>query len=347
MTVSQALRRGIIDLARSRRMVLLFYAAATLPAIIGAAVVMTIPLLSLGRSTWTEAMAGNLDLTWVAETIAQSALPAVPLVAALACLAAFGRVLQLFLLGGALQTFGGGQPFSATVFFAGCGRNFWRMVRLALFSLLFFAAALALQGGINFAGNKMWGEGNEATPLVYWSWFSYSVLAILLALCSLAFDYAAIRLVTEDSRKAVRAYLGAFRLIWRAPVSTLVLCAVIWIIALLLLAGYAGISQMLPQTSGGLVILLFGVRQGAVLARSWCRLLFYSSQCAMYAGLCPPAPPLMAVPEPELLPESEPLPELGPLLEPDAPGAEAETESPAQPETPSPPLESAPTPPET
>ena len=70
----------------------------------------------------------------------------------------------------------------------------------------------------------------------------------------------------------------------------------LWLIALFCLGAYTGISQVLPQTSMALVFLLFLVRQGAVLARAWTRLLFYSSQCAMYTNLCPPAPP---EPEPE------------------------------------------------
>ena len=295
MTIFQALRRGVTDLNRSRRMLLVFYAAATLPAIIGAAVVLSVPLGSLGRSRWTEAMAGNLDLSWLIETGVQSALPAMPIVAALLGLFTLARLLHVFLLGGALQVFATGRPY-AMEFFAGCGRNFWRIVRLALFSLLFYAAAVALHAGLDAAGNKLWGEGNEATPLVHWSWFTYGVLAMTLGVCSLAFDYAAIRLVTGDSLQAVRAYLGSFRVIWRAPGRTLGLYVMLWLIALLCLGAYTGISQVLPQTSMALVFLLFLVRQGAVLARAWTRLLFYSSQCAMYADLCPPAPP---EPEPE------------------------------------------------
>jgi hypothetical protein len=224
--------------------------------------------------------------------------------AALVGLAALARILQLFLLGGTLEVFGTGEPFTAAVFFAGCGRNFWRIVRLAFFSLIFFAVAGALHSGLNSAGNKLWGEGNEATPLIYWSWFTYAVLAVTLGLCSLAFDYAAIRLVTDGKRHAVRAYFGAFRLIWRTPGRTISLYVMIWLITLLALGAYLGISQVLPQTSVVLVILLFLVRQCAVLARAWTRLLFYASQCAMYAELRPPAP--RVIQEPEVAPEAEP-----------------------------------------
>jgi len=259
-------------------------------------------------------MWGGLDPSWIVELIAHSALPGLPILAALVGLASLARILQLFLLGGTLQTFGSGEPFTASVFFAGCGRNFWRIVRLTLFSLLFAAASGAIAGGINMAGAKLWGEGNEATPLIRWSWLTYTAFAVLLGLCSLAFDYAAIRLVVADSRKAVRAYLGACRMIWRTPGRTIGLYVMIWLIVLLALGAYLGISQVLPQTSMALVLLLFLVRQCAIVAKSWTRLLFYSSQCAMYADMRPPAPAVIHEPPPE--PETQPATELEPVETP-------------------------------
>ena len=295
MSVPKALRDGVVELNRSRRLALVFYAAATLPAIVGAAVVMTVPLGSLGQSTWAEAMGGSLDLSWIAELGAQSTLPGLPIVASVVGVFCLARLLHLFLLGGALQVFATGRPYAAE-FFSGCGRNFWRLARLGLFSLPFFSIAFAIHAGLDMAGNKLWGEGNEATPLVHWSWFSYAMLAILLGLCSLAHDYGAIRLVTEDSRRAVRAYLGAFRLIWRAPLRTLGLYAAVWLIGLLLLGAYLGVAGSLPQTGMALVLLLFVVRQCAVVVKVWWRLLFYSSECALYADLRPPAPTKPEIP---------------------------------------------------
>jgi hypothetical protein len=320
--------QGARSLHQARRMLLVFYAAATLPAVVGAAVVMTMPFDSLRHSTWAIALDNNLDASWIAELIAQSAAPALPVLAAVLGLAGLARILQLFLLGGTLQIFGVGVPFSAAVFFSGCGRHFWRLVRLALFSLIFFAVAGAIGAGLNWAGLKIWGEGSAAGPLIYWSWFRVVALACLLGLCSLAFDYAAIRLAVEDSGKSIRAYLGAFRLIWRTPFRTIGLYIVLWLVVLLFLAAYAGVSWLVPQTSLALVVLLFLVRQATVLAKVWSRLLFYSAQCALYRDLRPGPVPVEPAPGP--LPEPSALPaEPGPVppeTEPDRPGgAFAET----------------------
>jgi hypothetical protein len=312
MTIFQSLRQGARSLHQERRMLLVLYFAATLLAVIGAAVVMTVPFNSLGRSTWTIALGNNLDASWIAELAAQSTLPALPVLAAVAGLAALARILQLFLLGGALQILGVGEPFTAAAFFGGCGRYFWRLVRLALFSLIFFAAAGAIGAGLNMAGERIWGASSQAAPLIYWSWFRTVVLACLLGLCSLAFDYAAIRLAVEDSRKSVGAYLGSFRLIWLAPFRTVGLYIVLWLFILLFLGAYLGISGLVPQTSLVLILLLFLVRQVTVLAKVWCRLLFYSAQSVLYRDLRPHSVPVEPAPEPE----PEPSAQLNLVLEP-------------------------------
>jgi hypothetical protein len=308
MTIYQALLQGTRSLHQARRMLVVFYAAATLPAVIGAVVVMTVPFVSLGQSTWAVALGNNLDASWVAELIAKSTMPSLPVLVAVLGLAALARILQLFLLGGTLQIFGVGEPFTAAAFFGGCGRYFWRLVRLALFSLVFFAVAVAIGAGLNMAGRKIWVEGSDATPLVYWSWFLAASLACLLGLCSLALDYAAIRLSVEDSRKSVRAYLGAFRFICHAPFRIIGLYITLWLVALLFLAAYLGVSKLVPQTSLSLVFLLFLVRQFTVVARAWSRLLFYSAQCALYHDLRPISLPV----EPPPLPEREAAALIGP-----------------------------------
>jgi hypothetical protein len=316
MTVFQSLRQGARSLHQARRMLLVFYTAATLPAVVGAAVVMTVPFNSLRHSTWAIALGNNLDASWISELIAQSTVPALPMLAAVVGLVGLACILQVFLLGGTLQIFGVGEPFTAAAFFGGCGRHFWRLVRLALFSVIFFAVSGAIGVGLKVAGLKIWGESSEASPLIYWSWFRAVVLACLLGLCSLAWDYAAIRLALEDSRKSVRAYLAAFRFIWRAPFRTMGLYIVLWLVVLLFLGAYAGVSRLVPQTSLALIFLLFLVRQATVLAKVWCRLLFYSAQCALYQHLRPSPVPGEPAPGPEPEPVALVGPELEPLKEP-------------------------------
>jgi hypothetical protein len=321
VTIREALRRGIQKLSRAKRVCLIFYAATTAAALLITAPAMMIAFDSLGDSAWAREMNGNLDLTWVSELASShGATPWMPMLAILIGTSAISMVVYLFLLGGALQVLSTGDPL-----FAGCGRNFWRMVRLALISTFFYGAAFLVYNRLGFIGRKIWGEGSEATPLIHWGWFRAAVLLCLLGLVNLVFDYARVRLVADDQRKTLRATIAAFRFVWKNLPSTLGLYAIVCAIAGLIFAAYLGVSHSLAQTSLGLVLILLLVRQGMVLAKVWSRLLFYSTACELY-GARKPAQPIVMEPKPEPVPETET------LLEPEA-ATEAKCEPDIEPET--------------
>ena len=326
MTIGEALRRGIQKLSRAKKVCLIFYAATTAAALLITAPAMTIAFESLGDSAWAREMTGNLDLTWVSELASSNgATPWMPMLAILIGTSAISMVVYLFLLGGALQVFCTGEPL-----FAGCGRNFWRMVRLAMISAFFYGAAFLVYNRLGFIGRKIWGEGSEATPLMHWGWFRAAVLLCLLGLVNLVFDYARVRLVADGQRKTLRATIAAFRFVWKNLRSTLGLYGIVCAIAGLIFAAYLGVSHSFAQTSLGLVLILLLVRQGMVLAKVWSRLLFYSTACELY-GARKPAPPIMMEPAPEPEPET--------LLEPEASEAKREPIEPEA-EAPRPPAES-------
>jgi hypothetical protein len=271
---------------RTKRLWFIFYAALTLAAALPAAALMTIAFQSLGHSAWAEQLGRSLDIEWIGELIAAyGALPAGPVVAAVLGVFAISALVHLFLLGGAIDMFARRQWFSAALFFGGCGRNFWRLFRLALYCLILLAAVVGINAGLAAIGEKIWGKGSEATPLIHWSWFRAAVILLLLGFLNLIFDYTAIHLVAEDSRKAFRGMWRSCRLVWTNFGRTAGLAVVLWAIMLVLMTAYFGIAQVFPQRSVGALLVLLLVRQVMVLGRIWSRLLFYASQCEMYDGL--------------------------------------------------------------
>jgi hypothetical protein len=250
---------------------------------------------SLGESGWAAQMKSNLDLSWISELLAgYGAFPWAPITAILIGVSAAFAVIYLFLLGGAIQTYSTGEPF-----FGGCGRNFWRLFRLTLISMLFYGLLLVINNRMRAVGQKIWGEGSEAGPLVHWNWFRTAVVLGLFGLVNLIFDYARVILVVENSRKAIRAALTATRLVAKNFGQTAGLYLMVCAIAAMLLAGYFAVSHSFAQSSMGLVLLLFLVRQAMVLAKIWSRLLFCSTAVEMYTALQPPPPPVPVVGEPE------------------------------------------------
>ena len=290
MTIPLALRRGMRVVNRSKRLWFIFYAMLTLAALVPAAALTAIAFQSLGHSAWAEQLGRSADMEWIGELIATyGAMPIGPVVAAVIGVFAVSAIMHIFLLGGAIETFARRQWFSAALFFGGCGRNFWRLFRLALYCLIPVAAVFGINAGLAAIGGKIWGKGSEAAPLIHWSWFRAAFILLLLGLLNLVFDYTAIHLVAEDSRKAFRSLWRSCRLVWTNFGRTAGLAAVLWAIMLVLIAAYFGIAQVFPQRSLGAVLVLLVVRQAMVLARIWSRLLFYASQCEMYDGIISPS----------------------------------------------------------
>lgn len=309
MTIGRALRSGIRTLSGQQRLCFWFYGVTTIWALVVVAPAMGLLLSSLGESAWAEKMAGNFDPQWFGEVSAQmGGLPFLPVVVAGVGVFAIAAIAHVFLLGGAIQLFCAQEAFTLGGFFQGCGKNFWRFVRLALVSAVFYAVAMAVNNGLARLGQKIWGEGSEQTPLVYWGWGRTAALLAMLGLIGLIFDYARIRLVAMDSRGAVRSAIVSVRLVFANFRKTAGLYVAVWAIALAILAVYYGVSRVVTQTSVGLVIVLLAIRQGMVLAKVSTQLLFYASQVEVYAALMPApvveAPPVEVVEqEPTAVPD--------------------------------------------
>jgi hypothetical protein len=314
VTVTEALRRGIATLARRKGVLIVFYAAVTAAALLVAAPIMAVPMQSLGESAWARDMTGNLDVAWLSELGAQhGAMAVTPIVVVLAVVGAISGLVYLFLLGGALQVMATGESF-----FAGCARNYWRILKLALISLLFYGAVLLVYGRLGALGQKVWGEGSEATPLVHWGWFRGVVLLLLAAFVNLVFDYARMHAVAGDQRKAWRATFAGLRMVARNPGRTGGLYLLVCAIALVCFGAYLAISHTVAQTTIALVLLLFLVRQAMVAAKVWSRLLFYSAGLEMYSAIRPVPAATVAEPiEPEPAPVERPEPLVEVVLAPE------------------------------
>jgi hypothetical protein len=300
-------------------MCLVFYAALTAAALVAAGPVMMVAYQSLGSSAWAEEFTANLNVQWIGELIAnRGALPVMQILPVLAGVFAVSLMVDLFLLGGALHLFCARERFSLGTFFAGCGRNFAVLIRLGLVSLIFYGVAWLVWSGLSSLGGRFWGEGSEAGPLVYWSWFSAAVGLCLFGFVNMVFDYARIGVVAVESPKAWRCSRDSLRFVRANWGSAFGLYAGLWLMVLLAAAAYFGMAHLLSGAAAGAVLLLFLVRQVAAFGKVWLRLLFYSGQFELFdARTLKPA-----IQEADIPPERiEEAPPADPVA---APGSDAE-----------------------
>jgi hypothetical protein len=157
----------------------------------------------------------------------------------------------------------------------GAGLYFWRFIRLALISLLFYGVAIALISAGNNAIDRLWGEGMEAKPVMIGGWVMQVAGFLLLGLVATIFDYAKVRLAVDSSRKSWRAAFGSARLVLTNPGKTMGAWAAICVVGLLFFVLWRSVENAIEARTLGAVLLLLAVQQIYVLSRVWIRLMFW------------------------------------------------------------------------
>lgn len=130
--------------------------------------------------------------------------------------------LMTFLLGGVLDRLARDRATASHGFFAACGVYFFRFLRLMALAVPIYAALF------------LWVY--DALPEGELP--SYLLLAPLVLLVHVLFDYAKVRMVVEDRRSAIGALAASFRFIKRHPAAAInlyvlnaALAAAVWAIA--------------------------------------------------------------------------------------------------------------------
>lgn len=157
----------------------------------------------------------------------------------------------------------------------GAGFYFWRFVRLALISLLFYAAVAALAAGGGKLVNKLWGEGMEAKPIVIGEWITQTVTLLLLGLVATIFDYAKIRLAVDGSRKTWRAAKGSVRFVFCNFSRTMGGWAVVTLLGVAFFVLWRAVENAFESRTIGAVLLLIVAQQVYVISRIWFRLMYW------------------------------------------------------------------------
>jgi small-conductance mechanosensitive channel len=202
-------------------------------------------------------------------------------------------VASAFAMGGILEVLGGesGDGDRRTFmhrFARGGGHFFWRFIRLAAAAAACAGLAAALVASLAGAvlkplGESEWEPGGYLAGVIL-----VACVAGTAALFLLALDYARIRVARDDSRKMLRAYVGALGFVVRHVVSAYGIA--LGIVALLagVMLLYVAYETMSPVAStGALVALLFVLQQITVAARVFLRVALIGAEQSYYGRAMP------------------------------------------------------------
>jgi hypothetical protein len=278
MTAAASVVRGAGAVRRAWRVWLLVWAATLGFALLLAAPVAALLYGRLGHSLYAGRLFDNFDIQWLAELRLETG-NTLPLAAATAiALVAAGYLLLIaFLYGGALAVFGGSGDF-----WPGCARNFWKLLRLLLLSLVSYAAVCAVYLELGQARDRLFGQGMAERPVVIFGWVRAGVALLMFLFLNMVFDYAKIRTVSEDRRDPVDAVRDSFRFVARHWAATVGTYALVSVLAAGLAAVYWMLSGALPKTSLPWLVVAFVLQQAFVCGRVGVKLLYLAGQTEVW-----------------------------------------------------------------
>ncbi len=202
-------------------------------------------------------------------------------------------VLWMFVLGGILDRFARhGARLTMEGFFSASGRYFQRFFLLAIISGILYCLVFTFISPnlFSFIANANRDTTVERT-VFFLTAGAYALVALLLAVVNMAFDYAKISTVLHDQRNMLVAALRGFQFIFSHPAKTFGLYITLGIVALLLLGIYSVMAPGAEQASAVGVIAAFIVGQLFLVIKLITRLMFFGGQMALYeaTAMTPPA----------------------------------------------------------
>ncbi|MBZ5536819.1 MAG: hypothetical protein LAO31_12770 [Acidobacteriia bacterium] len=220
---------------------------------------------------------------------------------ALILIAALGMVyvvLTLLTTGGTLAVFSCTERrFTAPVFFKGCGTYFWRFFRLLIVAAIFYGIfVVALNGVLSSLVNKLTRPWTQQRLVLLVSWTRLLVVAFVFIVVNMVFDYAKVRLVIDEGRSAVMAALRSIKFVFRNFKKTLAVFVFCMLLGLLFIVIYNPLEHVLPQHTRRWIIVVFVLQQLFILARTYVRLTFFSSEVLLYESLRPSHAPAQEAP---------------------------------------------------
>lgn len=248
-----------------------------------------------GHSRAASRLAVELDPAAIAEWVLRTGGDA--LATTLAAIAAALLVvlpLSVFWAGGAL-----GQLAHKGGFFENAARYFWRLLRLAVFSGLFYAALFAAYASASRGVSALLEDSMEAWPLVMARQGLMVMLAAAAAVLAAGFDYAKARMVAGDSESAVSAGFAGLGFVLRHPWRALAPLAFIALCGALLFAFYQTAYNVFDYRGLRTILISIAGQQLYLLLRLWLRLWHWSACLRVdHAWRRPAAPWTPAAPEP-------------------------------------------------
>jgi hypothetical protein len=204
------------------------------------------------------------------------------------CVALIGNA---FMNGGLVEAVGSPSDSRTFMhrFFRGGGHFFWRFVRLGLLAGVTGAIAVAIVAGVMGALTSPLGDSKWEPAGLFWGVVTLTVSGLVALLFVLALDYARIRVVRDGSRGMLRVFVESLAFVLRHVVATYGIALVYLVMVGLVLLAYVAHEASWTTSTWAAILVLLGVQQILMLARTGLRVVQVGAEWEYYAAAVPPA----------------------------------------------------------
>lgn len=213
-------------------------------------------------------------------------------------------LLWALFLGGVLDRYSGSQGMlNLSRFLSAGGRFFFRFVRLVVLSGVLYYLIYRFGAWLFGRVEQLTIDVTVERTVFFWTVVAAVVVAFLLTLVNMVFDYAKIAAFRENRRSMLLAALRGFGLVLSHPLQTMGLYYVLVAVGVLLLAIYASIAPGAGQSTPTGILVAFLIGQAFLVVKIMLRLWFYGGQMALYEAFsAPPAETVQTAPPAEQAP---------------------------------------------
>jgi hypothetical protein len=194
-------------------------------------------------------------------------------------------VIWSFLSGGVLDRLARARRTRASGFFAACGVHFWRFLRLGVIAWCVYASLFGYvhKWIFTYGVERLTRDVTVERTAFLMRLGGYAVFGALLVLANIVFDYARVRIVVEDRRSAIAAFVAAVRFVRRQAVAVVALYLLTAMAFLILIGLYAALAPGAPG-AGITTVLVLAVGEAYIVGRHYLKLVSYASQLALFQG---------------------------------------------------------------
>ncbi len=214
-------------------------------------------------------------------------------------------IFSIFLSGGILNAFKRSEEgFSFRMFWSGCMRYFWRLLRLTVYFLIIHIGIMSLFYHLFFlhVGGNI---GDLDSELVLYQYLRLWVplYVIVASIFFMIHDYTKVHMVHEDKRWLTLPFWQSFGLVFRHFLSTF---SLYWLNLFTFLAvGYVYFLLNRPADSSSGICYTFLIGQAFVFARIGTKLLNLASATVFYKNQMRREKKIILATEKEVIVESE------------------------------------------